>query len=57
MHLELTAPEAALLSDVLQGRLGEYSEQIASADESSFRERLRGEREVLQAIFARLTAA
>lgn len=57
MQMELSAAERDLLASVLEARLGEYSEQIASADDSVFRERLREEREMLQGVLARLRAA
>ena len=57
MNLELSAPELELLVRVVRDRLGDYSMQIADADDSKFREALRAERGELQGILDRLVPA
>jgi hypothetical protein len=54
MNVELTSSEVELLASILKARLGDYSMQIADADQYEFKERLRGERDELAAIVAKL---
>jgi hypothetical protein len=56
MNIELSSTELALLRQILETRLGDYSMQIADADQSDFKARLRGEREELAGIIAKLKA-
>jgi hypothetical protein len=56
MQMELTADEVKLLNDVLTTRLGDYSMQIADADDSQFQAQLRRERDLLQGIVQRLAS-
>lgn len=57
MNIELGASELELLVRVLRERLGDYSMQIADADDSKFRDMLRRERDELQGIVDRLVPA
>ncbi len=57
MNIELGASELELLVRVLRERLGDYSMQIADADDSRFRDMLRRERDELQGIVDRLVPA
>ncbi|TNC23153.1 hypothetical protein [Amycolatopsis alkalitolerans] len=50
MKLELTAEEAKVLHEVLAGRLGDYSAEIAATDNPSFRRQLRERRDVVHRV-------
>lgn len=56
MQMELTDDEVKLLNDVLTTRLGDYSMQIADADDSHFQAQLRRERDLLDGIVKRLAS-
>jgi hypothetical protein len=55
MELHLDDHEASVLRDLLQSALGDLSMEIANTDNAQFRAGLRRERDLLKAVFDRLT--
>ncbi len=53
-NLELTADEAALLTEILQSHLGDLRMEIAGTDLQSFRDKLRNKEELIKEMIDRL---
>jgi hypothetical protein len=56
MQLDLTADEAAVVTEVLDSALGDLREQIYKAEVAEFKDTLKHRETVLKALLSRLSA-
>jgi hypothetical protein len=56
MSIEITAPQAAALREVLENRIGNLASEIRHTDSPRVRQELREERDLLRAVVEQLLA-
>jgi len=56
MHIDLTADEAAVVTEVLDSALGDLREQIYKAEVTEYKDTLKQRETVLKGLISRLSA-